>query len=83
MLGICLAALFTRALSVVRAKARLGDFGLPAALAILLVALHSFVDYPMRTQAIAVLFAIMLALFFVDGPEKKRVRVKGGEPHGR
>ncbi len=83
VLGICLVSLFTRLLTVVRGHGRFGDFGLPAALVILLVALHSFVDYPMRTQTIAVLFAIMLALFFVDGPEKKRVRIKGGEPHGR
>ncbi len=38
-------------------------FRAPAGLGIALVALHSMVDYPLRTQALAVLFGMMAGLF--------------------
>lgn len=42
----------------VRGTKELGAFALPAAVSIVLVGLHSIVDYPLRTQSHAVIFAV-------------------------
>lgn len=41
-------------------------FAVASALALVQIALHSIVDYPLRTQAIAVLAGLFLAFFLVD-----------------
>lgn len=74
-------ALASRGVAAMRKKVRLGVLGLPAGIGILLTALHSFVDYPLRSPAIAVIFAIMLAFFLSDARaprEVKRVRIRSG-----
>jgi O-antigen ligase len=48
-------------------------FAVPAAISLLLVAIHSLVDYPLRTQAIAVLLGI-LAAFFLAAPRASEER---------
>lgn len=47
-----------------------GSFGLASGLAIIVVGLHSIVDYPLRTQSHAVLFAIACAFFLVSPLER-------------
>lgn len=74
-------ALALRFVAVLRKRVHLGDLGLPAGLAILMVALHSLVDYPLRSPAIAVIFALALGLFLSDVRDKgaqKRVRARRG-----
>lgn len=46
------------AIAGLRGKSDISAFGLPAAVIILLVGLHSTVDYPLRTQTHAVIFAL-------------------------
>jgi len=77
-LVIFMLAIGTRAAAVVFRKRELPPFGAPAGIALLVVGLHSVVDYPLRTEAIAVLFAIILAIFFADPAEKTRVRTRIG-----
>lgn len=54
-----------RVLRWLRGDDKLGVFALPAAISILLIGLHSFVDYPLRTQAHSVIFALACGLLFV------------------
>src|SRR3546814_20562751 len=53
-----------------------GTYAVPAGLSIVLIALHSIVDYQLRTPTGIVLFAILLTLFFSGSSGKKRVRVR-------
>lgn len=57
-------------------KSRLGPLRQASVLALFVVLLHSFVDYPVRTGTISVLCAICLALMFAEGaaPIKKKTR---------
>ncbi|WP_170935383.1 O-antigen ligase family protein [Sphingopyxis indica] len=80
VLGVAVVALLTRGLRVLFGKGRLAAFGLPSAIGLLLVALHSIVDYPLRTQSIAVLFGVMAAFFFAESPTRMRVRVDSARP---
>jgi len=64
VLAIFILAILVRLVGVARGKQAFGVFGAPAALALLLVGIHSFVDYPLRTPAMTVIFALLLALFF-------------------
>jgi O-antigen ligase len=58
-----------RSLSAWRSgHSRASDIRRAASIAILLILLHSFVDYPLRTETIAVLFA-MCAAFLEGGPQ--------------
>lgn len=82
VLGLFVAALAARTASLLTRRGRLGAFGHPAALAILLIALHSIVDYPLRTQAVIVPFGIFLAFFLLEPAVKKRIRVSTA-PEGR
>ena len=67
--GVVLLALFglvaaQRLAALRKAGWGAGTYALPSALAIGLTGLHSIVDYPLRTQALAVLFGLFLAFFF-------------------
>lgn len=62
------------------APARFG-FTVPAAIGIGLVALHSLVDYPLRTQALAVTFGLLAAFFLGDPARPEPVgEVTGQRP---
>lgn len=74
-LAVLIAAIGGRSAAILTGRRSFPPFGLSAMVAFLLIALHSIVDYPLRTQAIMVLFAIFLALLFAEAGEKKRVRV--------
>lgn len=52
-----------RAFRILRGEEEPGAFATPAGLAIAVVAIHSIVDYPLRTQSHAVLFAMAAAFF--------------------
>ena len=82
-LALLAAAIVGRSIALLTGKRGFPPFGLSAMVAILLVALHSIVDYPLRTQAIAVLFAVVLALFFAGTGEKKRVRTRPDDDERR
>ncbi|KUO49482.1 MAG: hypothetical protein APF78_07750 [Sphingomonadales bacterium BRH_c3] len=47
-----------------RGSEELGAFALPSAVSIVLVGLHSIVDYPLRTQSHAVIFAVACGFLF-------------------
>src|SRR3546814_1305668 len=54
-------------------------YAIPAGLSIGLIALHSIVDYPLRTPTGIVLFAILLVLFYSGPSGRKRVRVRAND----
>ncbi|WP_211352805.1 O-antigen ligase family protein [Altererythrobacter ishigakiensis] len=65
ILLLLFAALYLRRiLEGLRSSVDIGVFALPAAVSIGLVALHSIVDYPLRTQSHAVLFAMSCGFLF-------------------
>lgn len=82
-LAVLAVAIGRRSVAILTGRRSVPPFGVSAMVAILLVALHSIVDYPLRTQAIAVLFALVLALLFAETGERKRVSTKpdDGERH--
>lgn len=82
-LALLIAAIGGRGAAILRGRRNFPPFGVSAMVAILLVALHSIVDYPLRTQAIAVLFAFVLALLFAEAGERKRVRIAPGDGERR
>lgn len=67
--GIIVLLLFTflvgkRVWAGLRGSEELGAFALPSAVSIVLVGLHSIVDYPLRTQSHAVIFAVACGFLF-------------------
>lgn len=48
-----------------RGGEELGAFALPSAVSIVLVGLHSIVDYPLRTQSHSVIFAVACGFLFI------------------
>lgn len=76
-LAVFIAALLLRLISALRGKHPFGAFGIPAAIGIMLVAAHSIVDYPLRTQALMTWFAVMLAFFFARPRVKVRQAKRG------
>lgn len=64
-----------RAASGLRDRSELGAFAFPAAASIILVGLHSMVDYPLRTQSHAVIFALACGLLFAQNRVRNTKRV--------
>jgi O-antigen ligase len=81
VLAVFVSAIGARLILALRKKRPFGIFGLPAGLAILLVGLHSIVDYPLRTQSLAVLFGVILALFFSERKAKPPVSTTNRANH--
>lgn len=79
--GIAALLLFALALAIravkIAGKTERTSLGVPAGIAIALVALHSLVDYPLRTQAHGVLFGL-LAAFFLTEPVRSGGGAQGG-----
>jgi O-antigen ligase len=80
--GMLLVALFVavvalRLRELIASDQRRPALSLPAGLTIVLVMLHSAVDYPLRTQAISVLLMLSLA-FFLTEPKPGRQSGPGG-----
>ncbi len=75
LLGLFALAMIRAGGAVGRAGSNRAAFSLSAGLAIGLAAAHSIVDYPLRTTAIASLFALAMAFFMSDqAPERARRR---------
>src|SRR3546814_8347368 len=70
VLALFAAALVVRGIGLVRDPASGGTYAIPAGLSIGLIALHSIVDYPLRTPTEIVLFAILLVLFYSGGSDE-------------
>ena len=66
-----------RSLEVWRSSAEGANLGRAASIIILVVLLHSLVEYPIRTSAIAVLFAVACALML---PPQRAARARSAEP---
>ena len=79
VLALFAAALVVRGIGLVRDPASGGTYAIPAGLSIGLIALHSIVDYPLRTPTGIVLFAILLVLFYSGPSGRKRVRVRAND----
>lgn len=66
VVGLLLGLVGMRFLKLAQSKVQLGTHALAGGIVILLVALHSIVDYPLRTQSVAIVFGLALALFFAS-----------------
>src|SRR3546814_7642636 len=72
------------AVQAMRGRVALDSYALPGAVAIALVALHSIVDYPLRTQSIAVVFALAGAFFLAPTAKRERNgQANEGVSHGQ
>ena len=81
-LGTFVLAIAVRAVAMLTGRRALPPFGAAAMISLLVIGAHSVVDYPLRTQAIAVLFAVILAVFFAEPVEKVRLRTRAGRHEG-
>lgn len=72
LLGLFVWLLARRSIAAWRGTEELDAFAFPAGMSILLVGLHSIVDYPLRTQSHAVIFALACAFFFAPSRNASR-----------
>lgn len=82
LLGLFAAVMIRAAGAVGRAGSKRAAFSLSAGLAIGLAAAHSIVDYPLRTTALATLFAMAMAFFMAKQTSGRSGRQSPGSKSG-